>query len=163
MAPKRSAEKMEAEAAKLQRRAFLMQTKASQLFVHEVMRDRPDVVPSIVRHLKSLGIKDGKKRGRVASQSEDEDDDKPESAVEPQAAVSPPKKQKCRHSSSEGSVAGGAQASGSQDNEWQDAGKVEWRLVQDVTPRRYPTFQDIPPHYWRHILSTVEPISLSLG
>lgn len=166
MPPRRSASEVEVAASKMQKAAYKMQSQASSRFVEETMKDKPDLVSSIVRHLKSLGVVEKKaKRGAGAVKNEmsgsEQEDEEDVDSVAPSCC----RKRKLKLSdtpSSESSATLDMVASPPAKATAVTKGQ-EWQIVHDVLPKRYVNYTDIPPHYWKHMLTLLEPVSLSAG
>jgi hypothetical protein len=146
--PKAKRRSYSEEAERLQQRSLEVQTKGQIEWVMKSLKERRDLVASVVQHLEKCGVKRPAKFQYKAEQKED-------------ASTQPAKKLKEEPSErgsaglSDGRTENGEGAAEEEGDE--DGGKS--KEVLPFVPRKYSTWQDVPPHYLEELLACLEKVS----
>lgn len=130
------------KAARLHARALEVETNASIKEIMAALKARRDIVPSVVNYMKGLGVKFGTSNESPGSTEK-------QSQKTPKRELQSP-------------VAPGAPQAEDQDEDVETPSKQARRGdVRPTIPRCYTSVGMVPPHYWLHILSEIEPVALS--
>lgn len=138
---------MEEQASSYQKKAMLMNNKANHARLLAALKQRPDVLPSIMEHLDRLGV------GHTASPSTPSPKREPWSP----AGLVPT-------TPSAGGLSDAASDAGFSSGSGLDAADAAGDDKQplDYIPRKYATVASLPVHYLKAALTHMEPISFGL-
>ena len=145
----------EDQAAELQQKAQLLQSKAQKQWIDQQLKIRYDLIPAVVQHLKSLGCNGGKSDDSQHSQF----------AASPSSGPGPSTPSKS--SSVAGSVAecrdlgmdlDDLMAAHAADREEEEPNP---KAQLPVIPKKYKTWENVPTTYLQAVLKAMEPVAFS--
>lgn len=142
----------EEQAADMQQRARVLQTKANKKWVDDVMRERPDLIPSVVEHLKSLGCGRPDAKGNRSPPTD--------------GPCTPSKSSHSQMADSASAALGATPQDEGVEEEVQgeeEEAKGVGRELLPVIPRKYPRWETVPTIYITELLKSMEPVAFSAG
>lgn len=150
--------------ARLIQTANKLKSKSLVDKIVKVLKSKPGLVASVIDHLADLGVKiqDGAKGASSSStkRGRDDDDDDCDPTSPDHKTLDTKRARSVASPGSAPSVSAAQSDAGATSVLSENDPSTSPGKILDFVPRKYDTIASLPPDYIRHILATLEPISM---